>query len=182
MAKIDRNQPSGQKYEVVVHRSRRRKATVEAKLVGTELHVYLPAGLPRKAERHWIAKMKARLDERFTEDSDELVRYLERRAKTLNDRYFEGRLAWRGITITRSTKTQYGSCRPDTKEIRVSAEIRQFPRWVQDYILVHELAHLVVAPHNDRFWRLVNRYPKADLARGYLMGWTQRGVAEGKPG
>lgn len=175
----EREPRTGEDYRVVVHRSARRKATIEAKLVGKELHVYLPAGLPRKVETHWISKMKARLGERFSTDGEQLVGYLEKRAKRLNDRYFGGKLRWEGIKITRSTKTQYGSCSPDTKEISVSGEIRHFPRWVQDYILVHEMAHLVEPSHGDRFWRLVRRYPKADLARGYLMGWAQRGVAEG---
>jgi predicted metal-dependent hydrolase len=179
--KEQQEQKKGRGYEVVVHRSPRRKTTIEAKLVGEELHIYLPAGLPKSVESRWISKMKSRIESRFSTDSDELLRYLEKRANALNGRYFNGKLRWRGIKITRSSKTMYGSCSPDTKEIRVSVEIRHFPRWVQDYILIHELAHLVEPSHGDRFWKLVNRYEKAELAKGYLMGWAQRGVADGKP-
>ena len=41
---------------------------------------------------------------------------------------------------------------------------------VVDYVLIHELAHLAEPDHNDRFWELVNHYPKAQRARGYLEG------------
>jgi predicted metal-dependent hydrolase len=44
------------------------------------------------------------------------------------------------------------------------------PDWVVDYVLLHELAHLVVPSHSPKFWELVNRYPKAERARGYLEG------------
>jgi predicted metal-dependent hydrolase len=44
------------------------------------------------------------------------------------------------------------------------------PDWVLDYVLLHELAHLVVPSHNSLFWNLVARYPRAERARGFLEG------------
>ena len=44
------------------------------------------------------------------------------------------------------------------------------PAWVVDYVLVHELAHLIEPTHNATFWSLVHRYPKAERAEGYLEG------------
>ncbi len=41
------------------------------------------------------------------------------------------------------------------------------PKFVHDYVVVHELAHLKVPKHGPEFWQLVNRYPKTERACGY---------------
>ena len=44
------------------------------------------------------------------------------------------------------------------------------PGWVLDYVLLHELAHLIEPGHGPRFWALLADYPQLERARGYLEG------------
>lgn len=55
------------------------------------------------------------------------------------------------------------------------------PGWVVDYVLVHELAHLIEIGHGPRFYRLVDTYPKAERARGYLLGVVAGAGWAGEP-
>jgi predicted metal-dependent hydrolase len=64
---------------------------------------------------------------------------------------------------------RWGSCTPADGAVRISSRVAAEPSWVLDYVIVHELAHLDVPCHDAAFWRIVNRYPKAERARGFLM-------------
>ncbi|MBQ1069152.1 M48 family metallopeptidase, partial [Micromonospora sp. D75] len=65
---------------------------------------------------------------------------------------------------------RWGSCTPADRTIRISHRIQDMPDWVIDYVLLHELTHLIVPSHNAEFWALVARYPRSERARGYLEG------------
>jgi predicted metal-dependent hydrolase len=73
-------------------------------------------------------------------------------------------------------RARYGSCTPEDGTIRLSDRLLDFPAWVRDYVLVHELAHLVEPNHSAAFWSLVARYPLAERARGFLIA---KGLDEG---
>ncbi|HYA45213.1 MAG TPA: M48 family metallopeptidase, partial [Acidimicrobiales bacterium] len=74
---------------------------------------------------------------------------------------------------------RWGSCTPGAGVVRISSRLAKEPLWVLDYVLVHELAHLRVRGHSKAFWALVNRYPLAERARGFLIA---RGLEPAKPG
>jgi predicted metal-dependent hydrolase len=102
---------------------------------------------------------------------------IERRAAELNKKYFGGKLKVREIRWVHNQEKRYGSCTPATATIRISDRVAKMPMWVLDYVLVHELAHLVHANHSPAFWRLVNRYPLTERARGYLIAVGLEGEA-----
>ena len=56
------------------------------------------------------------------------------------------------------------------------------PGWVVDYVLVHELAHLLESGHTPQFWAWVDRYPRAEKAKGYLEGYSAGARLEPPPG
>jgi predicted metal-dependent hydrolase len=55
-------------------------------------------------------------------------------------------------------KTRWGTCNPDARRIWLNLEFAKKPSPCLEYILVHELTHLVERHHNDRFIALMNRH------------------------
>lgn len=55
-------------------------------------------------------------------------------------------------------KTRWGSCNPTTGNIRLNTELAKKPPECLEYILVHELAHLIEPTHNARFLALLDRF------------------------
>ncbi|MHC8385102.1 M48 family metallopeptidase [Pseudomonas sp. LB3P14] len=55
-------------------------------------------------------------------------------------------------------KTLWGSCNPTSGNIRLNSELAKKPSECLEYILVHELAHLIEPTHNARFLALLDRF------------------------
>jgi predicted metal-dependent hydrolase len=131
--------------------------------------VLVPAGLPRAQEQSLVDEMVARLARREARTQTGDVE-LTRRAAVLSERFLEGRARPSSVRWVTNQNTRWGSCTPAEGTIRLSHKLRQMPTWVVDYVLVHELAHLLVAGHGPRFWQLVEAYPRTERARGFLEG------------
>ncbi|MDQ7780850.1 MAG: M48 family metallopeptidase, partial [Planctomycetota bacterium] len=89
--------------------------------------------------------------------------------RRLNDRYFDGKIEVRLIEYSADQLRRFGSCNSRAKTIRISHRLSDMPRWVRDYVVVHEMAHVPEPNHGPAFWRLVSRYELAERARGFLM-------------
>ena len=157
--------------KVEVRRSKRRRRTVSAYREGALIVVLIPASMSLSDEARWVAEMVARLErqEKRRKPSDE---QLLARARVLNDTWLGGLAGPSSVRWVSNQKARWGSCTPGDRSIRLSERLQQMPPWVVDYVMIHELAHLLEPGHDPKFWAWVDRYPKAERAKGYLAGWS----------
>lgn len=160
---------------IEVRRSARRRKTISAEIVGDALIVSVPERMTRAQEQEWVEVMAKRMAARARRDRLNAMPDLTERAAELADRYLGG-VRPAAITWVTNQNTRWGSCTPEDGTIRLSLELSSYPGWVRDYVIVHELAHLLVANHSPRFWALVERYPLTERARGFLIA---KGMEEG---
>ncbi len=157
--------------EIEVRRSRRRRRTVSAYRDGERIVVLIPATLTRAEEAEWVDTMIARLERserrRRPTDAD-----LMARAERLSEAHLGGLARPATVRWVDNQQSRWGSCTPSDRSIRLSSRLQQMPAWVIDYVLVHELAHLLEPRHDKAFWAWVERYPQAEKAQGYLLGYS----------
>lgn len=66
-------------------------------------------------------------------------------------------------------KTKWGSCNVESRNIRLNSELTKKPIECLEYVIVHELAHLIEPTHNSRFVYLMEQFmPKWELYRNQL--------------
>jgi predicted metal-dependent hydrolase len=165
---------------VEVRRSRRRSRTVTAYREDGRTVVAIPAGFTRAQEREWVRRMLDRLanqEQRRRPSDDQLVR----RATELSTRYLGGRAVPSSVRWSGNQGRRWGSCSVGEGSIRLSDRLRGMPSWVTDYVLLHELTHLLHAGHGPEFWAELQAYPRTERARGFLEGYSFAERAPGDP-
>jgi predicted metal-dependent hydrolase len=55
-------------------------------------------------------------------------------------------------------RTKWGSCNSQTGAVRLNTELARKPKECLEYIVVHEMVHLLERNHGDRFVKLMDRY------------------------
>ncbi len=154
---------------VEVRRSTRRRKTVSAYREAGRTVVAIPSRFTRAEEDAWVNRMLERMaasdQRRRPSDAD-----LAARAADLCAAYLDGLAPPASVEWVANQDTRWGSCTPARRTIRISDRVQGMPEWVLDYVLLHELAHLLVPGHGTDFWHLVERYPQTERARGFLLG------------
>jgi len=78
----------------------------------------------------------------------------------------------------REMKTKWGSCNPQNRTIWLNLELSKKPVEAVDYIVLHEMAHLISARHDAQFLSLLDehmptrRQVRADLNAMPLSAWS----------
>ena len=157
---------------VKVVRSARRKTTVAARFTDGVLHLSIPSWMNEADEARWVEHFLGRARRQMASDAVDLAG----RARAMARRHELPEPT--DIRFVDNMGARWGSCTPSTGEIRIARSLLRAPAWVLDYVIVHELAHLVHPDHGPAFWATVHRYPKAERAIGFLQGWGLRGDAD----
>ncbi|MFF9474948.1 M48 family metallopeptidase [Streptomyces roseolus] len=170
---------------VEIRRSARRTRSVSAYREGDRTIVLIPARMSEAEERRWVGVMLEKLDAKDRDKERRATRgdaELAERAARLSQRYLDGRARPASVRWVTNQNGRWGSCTPAEGTIRLSHRLQPMPEYVVDYVLLHELAHLLVPGHGPDFWRLLEAYPRTERARGYLEGVVAADRLPGSPG
>lgn len=163
----------GEALTVIVEPDARLRKTGRWALRGRTLTLRVPADMRRDE----IDKMLAGIQKRIIRNRNRAQRStdsdLMARASEINQRYFGGELSWRSIRWVSNMEHRYGSFTtggPTDGDVRISDRMRDFPAYVVDYVIAHELCHRKFPNHSPEFWDYLGRYPYTERARGFLEG------------
>ncbi|MGO2534068.1 M48 metallopeptidase family protein [Arthrobacter rhombi] len=171
---------------VRVLRSVRRRRTVSGVWKDGAAVISVPATMSLRQENEWVDRMvpdilarRAKALGRYGENADS---ELMQRALRLNRKYFDSRAEPLSVKWVRNQRTRWGSTSTGSGAIRLNHRLQQMPSWVQDYILVHELAHLIAEDgHGPQFKALEDRFERKAEAKAYLSG-VSFGMGQGSEG
>lgn len=154
---------------VEVRRSTRRRRSVTAYREGGRTIVVVPQRMARADIPAYVAELVGRLEARESRGRRSDAELVER-AAVLSRRYLEGRAVPASVRWVGNQRRRWGSCTPVDRSIRLSDRLQGMPGYVVDYVLLHELVHLLVTAHDSAFEAWMQRYPRLLEARAFLAG------------
>jgi len=149
---------------IKVIRSTRRKKSSAARVVDGVIEVRIPSWMSTAEEHEAVESLAARIEKKraIRESPIDLMA----RARRLAHVY---KLPVpREIRWVTNQNTLWGSCSFEDGVIRISSRLTAVPEYVLDYVLLHELTHLIESGHDHAFHQLMQRYPKVERAEGFL--------------
>ena len=165
----------GNLIRVELRRDKRLKKTSRwERQADGSLLVRIPHKLPRYKVSSLIEQVASQLDKATLTRSNRTDADLQQRAEMINQKYFSSSIQWNAIRWVGNMQSRLGSCtRGGTTDgqIRISEKIKNWPEWVTDYVIAHELMHRRHPNHSGSFWSdLKAAYPLTEQARGFIHG------------
>lgn len=175
--------PRGNLIRVDLRRDKRLKVTSRwERLPDGSLLIRVPFSLPRHKVSSLLEQVASQLEKVNPLQQQRTDADLNQRAELINRKHLNGSIQWNAIRWVSNMQSRLGSCSrggPTDGEIRISNKIKNWPDWVVDYVIAHELMHRKHPNHSDAFWSdLKAAYPLTEKARGFIHGV---GFAAGRP-
>jgi predicted metal-dependent hydrolase len=152
---------------VEVRRSNKRRRTVSAAREGNKTVLNVPQRMSiteiEEIARNLIIRMNER-DPRAYFSDDELFK----RAQELSATYLFSKADPKSVAWSTRLTSTWGICTPLEGEIRITSRLQGMPQYVLDYVLLHELVHLVINDHGKDFESMMRTFEKKERAEGYL--------------
>ena len=152
---------------VEVRRSNKRRRTVSAAREGNKTVLNVPQRMSiteiEEIARDLINRMNER-DPRAYFSDDELFK----RAQELSATYLFSKADPKSVAWSTRLTSTWGICTPLEGEIRITSRLQGMPQYVLDYVLLHELVHLVINDHGKDFESMMRTFEKKERAEGYL--------------
>lgn len=125
------------------------------------------------SRKKWMEHAVKKVRERNRQKQEEAaLPFTDREIQALKDDILKYASKWEPVMGVRCTKwqiremkTRWGSCTVNTGQIRINLRLAKKPEVCLEYVVVHELCHLLEPSHNQRFHSLMD---------GFLPDWRDR--------
>ena len=156
--------------EIRVIRSSRRKKSIGAYREQGAIVISVPARLSNSKVSAVIPELVEKI---LTKEAKERLTdsQLHERSLYLLGKYLPEFVITPASVTWRSMNERWGSCTTVDRTIRISDRLNGAPEFVVDYLLVHELIHLMIPDHGVEFEGLLARFESSDRASAYLEGY-----------
>ena len=162
---------TSEKYDIVIQRSKRRKKTLQATFKNHIVKILAPSTASDTEINKFLDKFLKKLERKdiILNNDKELLS----RANKLKKKFIPDAPDFT-IVFQESLKRTWGKCFTNQRKIIINPVLATYPKWVLDFVIVHEIAHLLIPNHGKEFRSLVDRFKLKERAVGFLMAKGMR--------